>query len=164
MGRVVMRPEAIADVPSWYGVDEAPDNRLSENEMTAWLEFLDSFYGMDDAQRMNSLCKEPQRARPFLDAWLAATAEQLSANFRFPAPPWTLGDERRLERPWFAAKSAMLRAVLLAESPTAFRRRGLFVSANAMNRSSLLRARPNHGRPPPLPLNAQRPDDVTIRL
>jgi hypothetical protein len=37
--------------------------------------------------------------------------------------------------PWFAAKSPNLKAILLQESPAAFRVRNLFVSANALSRA-----------------------------
>ncbi len=38
-------------------------------------------------------------------------------------------------RPWFASKLAALRAVLILESPAAFRARNLFVSENALTRA-----------------------------
>jgi hypothetical protein len=41
---------------------------------------------------------------------------------------------RVMKHPWFAAKSPSMKAILLQESPAAFRVRDLFVSANALSR------------------------------
>ena len=43
--------------------------------------------------------------------------------------------ERALHKPWSASPLAALRAVLLLESPPAFRARNLFVSENALFRA-----------------------------
>jgi hypothetical protein len=70
-----------------------------------------------------------------VDAYLAATAESLAEEFRLPEPAWVRSEARRLRRPWFAVPWSGLRAVLLQESPAAFRSRNLFVSANALSRA-----------------------------
>ena len=67
------------------------------------------------------------------DAYLAAVAVNLSARLNHPAPPWTRQPERILPEPWFAAPGRHMRALLLVESPAAFRERNLFVSANALS-------------------------------
>ena len=69
------------------------------------------------------------------DAYLAATAEQLACANAFPIPAWVAADDRKLHRPWFASPLAALRAVLLLESPPAFRSRNLFISENALTRA-----------------------------
>jgi hypothetical protein len=69
------------------------------------------------------------------DAYLAATAEHLAYSCGWPTPAWAFADERKLRRPWFASKLAALRAVLILESPAAFRSRNLFVSENALHRA-----------------------------
>lgn len=48
---------------------------------------------------------------------------------------WTESPRRSLPRPWFAGGLKNLKAILLAESPVAFRRRNLFVSANTLSRA-----------------------------
>lgn len=68
------------------------------------------------------------------DAYLAATAEELARRFDLPQPDWTVGETRQLRRPWFASPLAALRAVLILESPSAFRSRNLLVSENALSR------------------------------
>jgi hypothetical protein len=69
------------------------------------------------------------------DAYLAATAAWLANKNRLPVPQWAKGDSRALELPWFAANSHKLRMLLLQDSPTEFRIRNLFVSADALSRA-----------------------------
>lgn len=63
-----------------------------------------------------------------MDAYLAATAEELARQYQFPRPSWTAGDARVLHQPWFASPLASLRTTLLRESPPSFRARNIFVS------------------------------------
>lgn len=84
----------------------------------------------DEPELLETTLKDNGRA----DAFLASTAAYLAQQHQFPMPPWAKGNARALERPWFAAKTHELRMVLLQESPTAFRLRNLFVSANALSR------------------------------
>jgi hypothetical protein len=69
------------------------------------------------------------------DAYLAATAAWLANKNRLPVPAWAKGSSRALDTPWFAARSHKLRMLLLQESPSEFRLRNLFVSANALSRA-----------------------------
>ena len=69
------------------------------------------------------------------DAYLASVAASLAHEHGWPAPKWAQGTERALKTPYFAAKTANLNAVLLQESPTEFRLRNIFVSANALSRA-----------------------------
>jgi hypothetical protein len=69
------------------------------------------------------------------DAYLAAVVESLCREVGMAPPRWTDSRERFLSRPWFAGGLESLKAILLAESPVAFRRRNLFVSANALARA-----------------------------
>lgn len=67
-------------------------------------------------------------------AYLAAVAETLCREAGLAPPAWTESDRCYLKRPWFAGGLENLKATLLAESPVAFRRRNLFISANALER------------------------------
>ena len=69
------------------------------------------------------------------DAYLAATAEELSRMYGLLLPRWVDADERKLRRPWFSSRLAALRSTLLLESPPGFRSRNLFVSLNALSRA-----------------------------
>jgi hypothetical protein len=66
---------------------------------------------------------------------MAATAEELARAHQFSVPAWTGAEARKLHRPWFASPLAALRAVLILESPPAFRSRNLFISENALTRA-----------------------------
>lgn len=68
------------------------------------------------------------------NAYLAAVAETLCLEYGLVPPQWTESPKCYLHRPWFAGGMESLKAILLVESPVPFRRRNLFVSANAMVR------------------------------
>ena len=69
------------------------------------------------------------------DAYIASAAAWLCRTHGIPTPHWARGTARALARPFFAARSKALKAVLLQESPTEFRIRNIFVSANALSRA-----------------------------
>ncbi|MCW1886135.1 hypothetical protein OKA04_15465 [Luteolibacter flavescens] len=101
-------------------------------------DFLDRFREQPD---LSLITDEPALLEPTLsdgghaDAFLAATAAWLANNHRLRVPDWAKGSTRALAEPRFAARSHNLRMVLLQESPTEFRLRNLFVSANALSRA-----------------------------
>jgi len=69
------------------------------------------------------------------DAYLASAAALLCQEQGYTCPEWVDQADRVFKRPWFAAKTPNLKAILLQESPAAFRVRNLFVSANALHRA-----------------------------
>lgn len=69
------------------------------------------------------------------NAYWAAMAETLSIEANLPVPKWTRNPRTFLKYPWFAGGLENLKAILIAESPVPFRRRNLFVSANALSRT-----------------------------
>ena len=126
-----MRPKTLAEVAVLSSQGDSFDRCLAN--------FLDEFYA---APKAEAIVEAPPLLAPRMgefghlqDAYLAATAEELARCFSFPHPGWTLGETRQLRRPWFASPLASLRAVLLLESPAAFRSRNLFVSENALSRA-----------------------------
>ena len=144
------RPEKIADIIHHANHRVEVGFDFATAFSMAWREFLDAFYGMEDAERAASLQAEPAPVSPVRDAKLAATAEQLALNFKLPVPGWVNQPGRFLKHPVFASGDLM-KGILLRESPTAFRRRGLFYTGNVLTRASMLQAKPNHGKPVPLP-------------
>jgi len=125
-----MRPKTLAEVARLTAGGDSFDRCLAN--------LLDEFYATPDAA---ALAEAPALLAPthgelghVQDAYLAATAEELARQFDLAVPAWTLAEERKLHRPWFASPLAALRAVLLVESPPAFRARNLFVSENALSR------------------------------
>lgn len=71
----------------------------------------------------------------YADAFTASTAAYLSQVHNLSTPSWVNESYRKMPVPYFAAKSPNMRAILLQESPAAFRVRNLFVSANALHRA-----------------------------
>lgn len=126
-----MRPGTLAEVAQLTANGESFNLCLAN--------FLDEFYAAPDAARLST---EPNLLAPILaqpghvqDAYLAAVAEHLAYTHGFQIPAWVGKDNRKLRRPWFASQLAGLRAVLILESPPAFRARNLFVSENALSRA-----------------------------
>jgi hypothetical protein len=68
------------------------------------------------------------------DAYLGALAEHLAAVHGLQRPPWSIEPERFLERFWFPGLLPAFRALAIAQSPAAFRRRGIFIAAGALER------------------------------
>ncbi len=101
--------------------------------------FLDEFYASPAAEMIEaeppSLAESQGNEGAVRDAYLAAVAESLADAAKVPVPRWCCAESRKLRRPWFAVDAASMRAVLLWESPPAFRSRNLFVSENALSRA-----------------------------
>ena len=101
-------------------------------------DFLDGFYANPQA---SGLGDEPRYLEEILhdegyaDAYLAATAEHLAGRYGLPVPAWCRNPQRSLKEPKFAFKTPEGRMFLLVESPTAFRKRNIFISADALTRA-----------------------------
>lgn len=126
-----MRPKSLAEVAALAAGGESFDRCLAN--------FLDGFYAapsaaaLDEAPPLLALL-DPETGL-IRDAYLAATAEELARRMNLSSPRWTTSEDRCLHHPWFASNLSALRAVLLLESPAAFRSRNLFVSDNALSRA-----------------------------
>lgn len=68
------------------------------------------------------------------DAYLGALAEHVAASESLERPPWSIEPERFLDRFWFVSDVPGFRAIAVAQSPAAFRRRGVFVARDALTR------------------------------
>jgi hypothetical protein len=126
-----MRPITLAEIAELALRGDSFDRCLAN--------FLDEFYSTPSSP---ALAGEPTLLAPRFgdlgrvqDAYLAATAEELARQFNLQRPTWIDAETRKLHRPWFASPLAALRAVLLLESPAAFRSRNLFVTENALARA-----------------------------
>jgi hypothetical protein len=99
-------------------------------------EFLDEFYALTDSEAQLQAIREepPILNHPTANAYLAAVAEQLSLTNRLHPPDWTQQKRRFLKRPFFPAQLDSLKALCIKESPTAFRRRMIFVDSNPLSR------------------------------
>lgn len=96
-------------------------------------EFLDSFYANADSRR-RAIEQRPAAIDAVHDAYVAAVAEHLARVYGLPIPEWSETHGNGLREPFFAGGLQSLKGVLVAESPTAFRRRLLFVSKDALSR------------------------------
>jgi len=97
-------------------------------------EFLDEFYLADSAGKVAAIAEGPNNIALVHDAYLGAVAEHLARRYDLAIPDWVDQPHRFLVEPFFAGGLEDLKAILLVESPLAFRRRQIFVSANALSR------------------------------
>ena len=98
-------------------------------------EFLDDFYSFPE-RRSSALSARPVLLDDVKDAYLAAVAEHLAMRYGLAIPSWAEHHGRPLKHAFFAGGLQSLKAILTVESPSAFRRRLLFVSKNALDRPS----------------------------
>lgn len=69
-----------------------------------------------------------------VDAALAALAEHLARRDGWAPPRWAFEPDRYAEPWWFVAGLRSLRPTALVWSPPAFRKRGVFITENALER------------------------------
>lgn len=103
--------------------------------------FLDDFYSDPDrARRRARIDDDPGLADdPKLDALMGAIGEHLCRRWNLGDPPaWTDHPERFLSRPWFLGPERM-KGFMLAESPSAYRRRFIFTEAEPLRRARMPR-------------------------
>lgn len=131
MGVDFRRPRSLAEVAS--SMDEVPD---AFDQLVA--EFLDEFYLHPD-RRQSMITEEPHRLGPLRDAWLGAVAEHLARRWNLEIPAWVDQPHRFLRRAFFAGGLESLKAILLVESPLAFRKRQIFVEAEPLRRARMPR-------------------------
>ena len=127
MTRSSFRPQSIAEVADRVSSKVQPFD-------FAVREFLDSWQTLPRSERSKALAIEPRPVGKVEDAYLGALAEYLASVDRIDAPDWADDPRRFLEEPFFAGGLQSLKGILLVESPSAFRRRLLFISANALSR------------------------------
>ncbi len=122
------RPHSLREVALWSRELGGIDSFLRE--------FLDEFYVHPDAgERTRMLSDEPALGNDArANAYLAAVAEHLALRNHLAVPAWTAESERFLKLPFFPCGLESLKATLLVESPTAFRRRLIFVGADPLYR------------------------------
>lgn len=99
-------------------------------------EFLDEFYAETDASvRYAMISDEPVlTGRATIDAYVAAVVEHLALRYDLQIPEWTLKPERFLKTAFFPGGLESMKATWLMESPTAFRRRMIFVDLDPLYR------------------------------
>jgi len=128
-----MRPATLAEVAQ----------RRNEGEDLAPLlaEFLDTFYGaLAQHQAEPLLAEEPTNlAAAEEHALLGAIGEHLARRWNLSIPGWVNDPSRFLKRPYFTSPLEGFKALLIAESPLAFRRRLIFTEAQPLRRATMPR-------------------------
>jgi len=122
------RPRTLEEVAQWSEDLGRIDEFIRE--------FLDEFYLEPKAtQRAAMIAGQPRLSGDIRrDAYLAAVAEHLAFRYGLTVPTWTDEPSRFLKRPYFPAGLESLKAILLVESPVAFRRRLIFVGSDPLSR------------------------------
>ncbi len=69
-----------------------------------------------------------------VDALFGGLGEWIAVRARLPTPGWTRGNDRFLDHFWFLSDTPGFRALAVAQSPAAFRRRGIFVAEGFLDR------------------------------
>jgi hypothetical protein len=124
---------------------EVARRRNAGEDLSAALrEFLDDFYAcLASGEASARITAAPE---PLLDArehaLMGAVGEHLARRWGLPIPGWTDEAARFLKRPYFTTSAEGLKALLLAESPIAFRRRLIFTEAEPLRRARMPRAAP----------------------
>lgn len=122
------RPRSLNEVAAWGAGLGDIDSFLRE--------FLDEFYTEEAAAARTQMIEHepPLSDNPRANAYLAAVAEHLALSNKLPVPDWVSTPPRFLKMPFFPCGLESLKATLLVESPTAFRRRMIFVGADPLYR------------------------------
>jgi hypothetical protein len=126
------RPGTLAEVAQRVSAGAAFGPTLSE--------FLDEFY-MHPERRAAMIADEPIRlADSRQHALLGAIGEHLARRWDVAIPAWTDHPSRFLHEPYFTTPIENLKAMLIAQSPLAFRRRLIFTEAEPLRRARMPRA------------------------
>ena len=79
--------------------------------------------------------REPPRTGDArVDAAFAALAEHLARRDGWTVPAWTIGSSRETPQWWFVTDLVGLHPTALIESPLSFRKRGVFITRDALVR------------------------------
>jgi hypothetical protein len=140
---------AAATSKEWLATHPPPDSafqqtlahvservRAGEELRFAVREFLDEFALLprDDLRARAILARPEPVGDPRADAYLGALGEHMAATHGLERPGWTVEPGRFLDRFWFVSEVPGFRALAIAQSPAAFRRRGIFIAAGALQR------------------------------
>lgn len=122
-----------------YSLKEVAESAAIDGSVSYPLrDFLDGFYANPDREKFVEepavLC-DALNDDGFADAYLAAVCDHLCRINGFVRPAWIKQPRRALKLPYFGATTHGLRMIYLQESPSAFRERNIFVSANCLARA-----------------------------
>lgn len=130
-------PESIADLATdLRQLKIRNQTKLPAEASARILQFVDDFRSRRRNIQRQLLSREPgPTGSALLDAYLAAVVEHLSNEVGLPAPSWVEDPNRFLRTWWIEGDVPSARPTAVAQSPAAFRRRGIFVSERALERA-----------------------------
>ncbi len=96
--------------------------------------YLDEFRNATNKERIAAISSKPTGGIMEKGAYLAAVVEQLCLDYNIKIPDWVNKKEYFLKEPDFYSKFENVKAILIQQSPAAFRRRNIFVSNNVLSR------------------------------
>jgi len=115
--------------------DTAIRIRGGEDALHAVREFLDQANHYDDVDLTDLICERPSLTGDVkADALMAGIAEHLAATRGLECPAWVHESQRFLDRFWFVSDVVGFRAISLAQTPMALKRRGIFWPARSLER------------------------------
>ena len=111
-------------------------NQLPHDASALILQFVDDFRSRRRSVQRDLVSRRPpQTGSRLLDAYLAGLAEYLSNEVGVPVPAWVEDPDRFLREWWIESDVPSARPTAIAQSPAAFRRRGIFISERALERA-----------------------------
>jgi hypothetical protein len=130
-------PETVADLArDLRQLNIRSQTKLPADATARILQFVDDFRSRRRAAQRQLLTRTPElTGSALIDAYLAAVAEHLSNEVGLPAPAWVDDSDRFLRRWWIESDVPSARPTAVAQSPAAFRRRGIFISDRALERA-----------------------------
>jgi len=130
-----------APAPAWLGGRSLSLSEIARNiaagddPLAAVRDFLGQVARRSDDELASLIRKRPDPTGDRkADALLAGVAEHLAAVRGLRCPDWVLEHERFLDHFWFVSAVPGFRAVALAQTPIALKRRGIFWPARSMER------------------------------
>ena len=115
---------------------ETADRILAgEDSLAAVRDFLDVISHSDADQIASRIGEKPEPTGDArIDALLAGLAEHLSITRHVHCPQWVHEPDRFLDRFWFVSETPGFRAIAIAQTPIALKRRGVFWPARSLLR------------------------------
>lgn len=129
------------DEPPRYLTEVARRRNEGEDFGPLVAEFLDTFYGAlkaDPDAASRCIVDEPEHlGQAHEHALLGAIGEHLARRWKLPIPGWTNDPSRFLAVPHFTTGLDGFKAMMIAQSPLAYRRRLIFTEAEPLRRARM---------------------------
>lgn len=130
-------PESIGDLAKHLkGLNIKDQTAMASQAPALILQFIDDFRTRRRNSQRELIRDKPEHTgSPLIDAYLAALAEHLATEVGLAVPAWVEDPDRFLTKWWIESDVPSARPTALAQSPAAFRRRGIFISERALERA-----------------------------